>query len=90
MLGDIPSQSAVVAFSRRAVLDIAAELQAKHGRSCAVVYGALSPEVRSIQAERFRTGEADVVVATDAISMGLNLPCKAVYFSAHEKWNGTV
>jgi hypothetical protein len=87
-LADVPPQSAVVAFSRQDVLDIAAELQEKRRRTCAVIYGALSPEVRKAQAARFRSGEADVVVATDAIAMGLNLPVKAIYFSTASKWNG--
>ena len=87
-LADVPPQSAVVAFSRQDVLDIAAELQERHKRSCAVIYGALSPEVRKAQAARFRSGEADVVVATDAIAMGLNLPVKAIFFSTATKWNG--
>lgn len=85
----IPDQSAIIAFSRRAVLDIAAELKSTYGRDCAVVYGSLSPEVRKQQAERFRSGEANIIVATDAIAMGLNLPVKGVYFSDKWKWNGT-
>lgn len=87
-LNRVPAKSAVVAFSRRDVLAIAAELNAA-GKSTAVVYGALSPEVRKEQARRFREGEADVVVATDAIGMGLNLPIASIYFSDHEKWDGT-
>jgi hypothetical protein len=87
-LSDVPPQSAIVAFSRQDVLDLAAELQERHKRSCAVIYGALSPEVRRAQAARFRSGEADVVVATDAIAMGLNLPVRAIFFSTATKWNG--
>lgn len=88
-LGSISSQSAVVAFSRRDVLDIAAELQERHGKKCCVIYGALSPEVRREQAEQFRRGDADIVVATDAIAMGLNLPVHSVYFSTDVKWDGS-
>lgn len=87
-LGSIPAQSAVVAFSRREVLDLATELKEQHGRKVSVIYGALSPEVRREQAEKFRAGEHDVVVATDAISMGLNLPVQRMYFSTAVKWNG--
>lgn len=87
-LGSIPPMSAVVAFSRREVLDLATELKEQHGRKVSVIYGALSPEVRREQAEKFRSGEHDVVVATDAISMGLNLPVRRMYFSTATKWNG--
>lgn len=86
-LGSIPPASAVIAFSRRDVLAISGELSSK-GRRVSVVYGALSPEVRREQARRFREGESDVVVATDAIGMGLNLPIANLYFSASTKWDG--
>lgn len=80
---------AVVAFSRRAVHEIRETLVAE-GRSVATIYGALSPEVRRAEARRFRDGEAEALVTTDAIGMGLNLgPLKRVIFSAVTKWDGT-
>ncbi len=85
---DIAPQSVLVAFSRREVLDLAAEASSQHNRDCAVIYGALSPEVRTAQAERFRRGDVDLVVATDAIGMGLNLPVKHVLFTSLTKWDG--
>jgi len=85
---NIPDESAIIAFSRLEVLSLAGELREKHGRRPAVIYGALSPEVRREQARMFREGEADVVVATDAIGMGLNLPIRSIIFTAHQKWNG--
>lgn len=88
-LKDLPPNSAVIAFSRQDVLDIASELKDKHQRECAVIYGALSPEVRRQQTALFREGGVDVVVATDAIAMGLNLSLKHVFFSVAHKWNGT-
>lgn len=87
--GKIPPQSAIIAFSRREVLDLAAEAAEKYQRSCSIIYGALSPEVRILQAQRFHQGETDLIISTDAISMGLNLPVKHIYFSASSKWNGS-
>ena len=78
---------ALIAFSRREVLkwrDMATEI----GLSVATVYGNLSPEVRRAQAQRFRDGEADIVVGTDAIAMGLNLPIARVVMTASVKFNG--
>nr|WP_309139713.1 helicase-related protein [Siccirubricoccus sp. G192] len=86
-LGDLKSGDALVAFSRRDVLDFRAEL-VKRGKRVAVVYGALSPEVRRAEAARFRDGDADVLVATDAIGMGLNLPIRRVVFSTLRKFDG--
>src|SRR4051812_26812611 len=60
----------------------------RRGRRVAVVYGALSPEVRLAEAARFRNGDADVLVATDAIGMGLNLPIRRVIFSSLRKFDG--
>lgn len=88
-LESVQAGDAVVAFSRRAVHEIRETIVAA-GRSVATIYGALSPEVRRAEARRFRGGEAEVLVTTDAIGMGLNLgPLKRVIFSAVTKWDGT-
>jgi ATP-dependent RNA helicase SUPV3L1/SUV3 len=52
------------------------------------VYGNLSPEVRRAQAQRFRDGAADVVVGTDAIAMGLNMPIARIIMTTTVKYNG--
>ena len=88
-LGTLEPGDAVVAFSRKAVIELQLEIAAR-GRSSAAIYGALSPVVRRREAERFRSGAADVLVATDAIGLGLNLPIRRVIFSAVEKWDGTL
>ncbi|HEX8374458.1 MAG TPA: helicase-related protein, partial [Geminicoccaceae bacterium] len=87
-LDGIGRGDAVIAFSRREVFALRAELL-RRGRSVAVVYGALGPTVRRAEAKRFREGEAEVLVATDAIGMGLNIgPLRRVVFSALSKWDG--
>ncbi len=53
-----------------------------------VIYGNLSPEVRREEARRFREGESDILIATDAISMGLNLPIKTLLFAQYSKFDG--
>ena len=53
-----------------------------------MLYGNLSPGVRREEARRFRSGETDVLVATDCIGMGLNLPIKTVLFSQTTKFDG--
>lgn len=79
---------AVIAFSRKDVLTLSARYRSQ-GLSVATIYGALAPEVRRTESERFASGEADIVVATDAIGMGLNLPIKRVVFSTVHKFDGT-
>jgi ATP-dependent RNA helicase SUPV3L1/SUV3 len=79
---------AVVAFTRKDVVDLQARIR-RLGRSTAAIYGSLSPAVRRREAGRFRTGEADVLVATDAIGLGLNLPIRRLIFASVEKYDGT-
>jgi hypothetical protein len=78
---------AVIAFSRKDVLTLSARYRSQ-GLAVAIIYGALAPEVRRTESERFASGEADIVVATDAIGMGLNLPVKRVVFSTVHKFDG--
>ena len=85
-LEKVEKQSAIVAFSRKDVLSLKQQLSTKHRVS--VVYGNLSPEVRREEARRFREGESDILVATDAIAMGLNLPIKTILFAKDNKFDG--
>jgi ATP-dependent RNA helicase SUPV3L1/SUV3 len=86
-LSNLRRGDAVICFSRREVLmwrDMVTEM----GLSVATVYGNLSPEVRRAQAQRFRDGAADVVVGTDAIAMGLNMPIARIVMTTTVKYNG--
>ena len=78
---------AVVAFSRRDVLMLRDQVAA-NGHPVSVIYGALPPEVRRREAERFAHGASHILVATDAIGMGLNLPIRRVLFSTLVKFDG--
>ena len=78
---------AVVAFSRRDVLMLRDQIAAA-GHPVSVIYGALPPEVRRREAERFAEGASHILVATDAIGMGLNLPIRRVLFSTMTKYDG--
>ncbi len=86
-LKQLDAGSLLVAFSRKTVLELKAMLEMT-GKSVSVVYGALSPEVRREQARRFREGEADIMVATDAVGMGLNMPAHTLCFYTDEKYDG--
>ncbi len=86
----LPPHSAVIAFSRTAVLRWKAAIERAHPNAiCAVIYGALPPDVRRAQVELVQSGEAAYVAATDAIGLGLNLPLDHVYFAEAEKYDGT-
>jgi len=82
----IEPQTAIVAFSRREVLSLKQQFSEKY--SVSVVYGNLSPEVRREEARRFREGESQILVSTDAIAMGLNLPIRTLLFAKDNKFDG--
>lgn len=85
-LDEIATGSALIAFSRANVLKFRQKLSKKYKIS--VIYGNLSPEVRREEARRFREGESEILVATDAIAMGLNLPIKQIIFTNDTKFDG--
>ncbi|MFC5510738.1 helicase-related protein [Massilia jejuensis] len=86
-LSNLRRGDAVIAFSRREVL-MWRDMITDKGLSVATVYGNLSPEVRRAQAGRFREGQADIVVGTDALAMGLNMPIARIVMTTAVKYNG--
>ncbi len=84
---DVRPGDALIVFSRRDVHAVAADLQ-KLGKTCSIIYGALPYDVRYEEARRFREGETDIVVATDAIGMGLNMPVRRIVFLETDKFDG--
>lgn len=78
----------IVAFSKKKILDLKLEIEAKTDMKVAVIYGSLPPETRVQQANLFNSGEADILVASDAIGMGLNLSIDRIIFSTDLKFNG--
>ncbi len=86
-LAALRAGDAVVAFSRNAVVELQGKIR-ETGRATAAIYGSLSPAVRRREAERFRTGDAEILVATDAIGLGLNLPIRRLIFVSMEKYDG--
>ena len=86
-LARLPRRSAVVCFSVADVYALAEEVRHHHG-GAAVVTGSLSPATRNAQVRMFQEGDVDVLVATDAIGMGLNLDIDHVAFAAARKFDG--
>ncbi len=85
VMGDLKKGDAVIVFSRRNALKYKADLE-QVGYKVSVVYGMLSPEVRREQARKFDQGETDIIVSTDAIAMGMNLPIKRIVFTVLSKF----
>ncbi|KAJ2389904.1 RNA helicase, partial [Coemansia sp. RSA 2603] len=80
----------VVTFSRQNIYNIKYTIESQTGMRCAVIYGGLPPEARVEQARLFNeegTGY-DVLVASDAVGMGINLAIKRVVFTSLNKFDG--
>ena len=85
---DVKEGDALIVFSRKDVHAVASVLHEKN-IDCSMIYGALPYDVRHKEAEKFSSGKTKVVVATDAIGMGLNMPIKRVVFLKTSKYDGT-
>lgn len=84
---DLRPDDALICFSRKSVLSTAALLE-KNGFRASVIYGALPPEARRNEVRKYTSGETNIVVATDAIGLGISLPIKRVVFAETEKFDG--
>ncbi len=85
--GAVKEKDALIVFSKQSVIAVAAELQ-RYGIKASMIYGNLPYDVRMNEVRRFVEGETQVVVATDAIGMGLNLPIKRIVFLETRKFDG--
>lgn len=84
---DVKQGDALIVFSKKSVLDVAGRLE-EQGVDASVIYGSLPPEIRRRQMRQFNSGRTKVVVATDAIGMGLNLPVRRIVFLQADKYDG--
>mmetsp|Transcript_13011 Transcript_13011/g.31873 ORF Transcript_13011/g.31873 Transcript_13011/m.31873 type:complete len:770 (-) Transcript_13011:62-2371(-) len=81
---------ALIAFSRKKIHSLKKHVEENSDFKCCVVYGSLPPYTRKKQAQLFNDTDSgfDVLIASDAIGMGLNLNIGRVIFSAVEKYDG--
>lgn len=79
---------ALVVFSKKKVLKLATYYK-EIDKKVSVIYGDLPPEVRRKQYEQFISNEAEILITTDAIGMGVNLPIKRIIFMDVRKFDGT-
>ena len=84
---DVRKGDALICFSRRKVLETAAYLEQK-GKRASIIYGSMPPETRKAQILKFINKKNSIIVATDAIGMGLNLPIRRIVFLENEKFDG--
>ena len=80
-------KTALIAFSIDEVYAIA-ELVRRQKGGAAVIMGSLSPKTRNSQVELYQSGDANFLVATDAIGMGINMDIDNVSFANLKKFDG--
>ncbi|KAL9237641.1 hypothetical protein vseg_012166 [Gypsophila vaccaria] len=87
---NIKKGDCLVTFSRRGIYGFKRKIESEGKHLCSVVYGSLPPETRTRQATMFNdaTSELNVLVASDAIGMGLNLSISRIIFSSLKKFDG--
>ncbi|KAK6265788.1 hypothetical protein QUC31_016625 [Theobroma cacao] len=88
---NIRTGDCIVTFSRKEIYQLKKRIESRGKHLCSVVYGSLPPETRTRQATMFNdtSSEFDVLVASDAIGMGLNLNISRVIFSTLKKFDGS-
>lgn len=71
----------IVCFSKNDIYSVSRGLESR-GHEAAVIYGGLPPGTKLAQAQKFNDPEASckLLVATDAIGMGLNLSIRRIIF----------
>ena len=80
-------KTALIAFSTDEVYAIAELIRRQRG-GAAIIMGSLSPKTRNSQVELYQSGDANFLVATDAIGMGINMDIDNVSFSSLRKFDG--
>ena len=86
-INDATEGDAIVLFSKKRVLETA-QIYSKMGIKASIIYGDLPPEVRKKQYEQFINKESKIIITTDAIGMGVNLPIRRVIFLNTKKYDG--
>src|SRR5690606_35153150 len=66
-----------------AVEDRYLELKARFGAGVEIVHGKMTPSARERAMERFRSGEAFLLVATTVIEVGVNVPEATIMVIEH-------
>ena len=80
-------KTALIAFSVDEVYAMAELIRRQKG-GAAIIMGSLSPKTRNSQVELYQSGDANFLVATDAIGMGINMDIDNVSFSNLKKFDG--
>uniref|UniRef100_A0A8C1URN3 ATP-dependent RNA helicase SUPV3L1, mitochondrial n=1 Tax=Cyprinus carpio TaxID=7962 RepID=A0A8C1URN3_CYPCA len=87
-LDNLKPGDCIVCFSKNDIYSISRQIEVR-GLECAVIYGSLPPGTKLAQAKKFNDPDdpCKILVATDAIGMGLNLSIRRIIFNSLVKPN---
>jgi len=90
-LRELQKGDCIVAFSIMEIHGLRQIIEKKLKCKVAVIYGSLPPETRAQQAQLFNDPDSgyDILVASNAIGMGLNLSIKRLIFHTAHRFNGS-
>ncbi|XP_073541718.1 ATP-dependent RNA helicase SUPV3L1, mitochondrial [Phyllobates terribilis] len=82
-LNNLRPGDCIVCFNKNDIFSVSRQIEAR-GLECAVIYGSLPPGTKIAQANKFNDPDdpCKILVATDAIGMGLNLSIKRIIFNS--------
>uniref|UniRef100_A0A672SQ01 ATP-dependent RNA helicase SUPV3L1, mitochondrial n=1 Tax=Sinocyclocheilus grahami TaxID=75366 RepID=A0A672SQ01_SINGR len=83
LLDNLKPGDCIVCFSKNDIYSISRQIEVR-GLECAVIYGSLPPGTKLAQAKKFNDPDdpCKILVATDAIGMGLNLSIRRIIFNS--------
>ncbi|XP_075467030.1 ATP-dependent RNA helicase SUPV3L1, mitochondrial isoform X4 [Ascaphus truei] len=87
-LDNLHPSDCIVCFNKNDIYSVSRQIEMR-GLECAVIYGSLPPGTKLAQAKKFNdpNDPCKILVATDAIGMGLNLSIKRIIFNSLVKPN---
>ncbi|CAK5084603.1 unnamed protein product [Meloidogyne enterolobii] len=82
-LNAVEDGDCIIHFNKQSILKTARTLLHEYGKESAIIFGDLPPETKREQIEKFNDPEnpCKILLATDAIGMGINLNIKRVIFT---------
>ncbi|TSK22586.1 ATP-dependent RNA helicase SUPV3L1, mitochondrial [Bagarius yarrelli] len=82
-LDNLKPGDCIVCFSKNDIYSVSRQIEIQ-GLECAVIYGSLPPGTKLAQAKKFNDPDdpCKILVATDAIGMGLNLSIRRIIFNS--------
>ncbi|XP_026106307.1 ATP-dependent RNA helicase SUPV3L1, mitochondrial isoform X2 [Carassius auratus] len=82
-LDNLKPGDCIVCFNKNDIYSISRQIEVR-GLECAVIYGSLPPGTKLAQAKKFNDPDdpCKILVATDAIGMGLNLSIRRIIFNS--------